>query len=131
MGCLLKSFVKILQTAKLSKLSKQSKSSEPSKLSMPLLVQSFRHKNIERNFRSYTAAEFARRSGKICPSQKLEHLYPKWIFHYSSDSPNVLFKMAAGLVESIIKNHPFIDGNKRAAHLAVGVATGNFGFQRM
>ncbi|CAB4471507.1 unnamed protein product [Rhizophagus irregularis] len=35
MGCLLKSFVKILQTAKLSKLSKQSKSSEPSKLSMP------------------------------------------------------------------------------------------------
>uniref|UniRef100_U9UC48 Uncharacterized protein n=1 Tax=Rhizophagus irregularis (strain DAOM 181602 / DAOM 197198 / MUCL 43194) TaxID=747089 RepID=U9UC48_RHIID len=33
MGCLLKSFVKILQTAKLSKLSKQSKSSESSKLS--------------------------------------------------------------------------------------------------
>lgn len=29
--------------------------------------------------------------------------------------------MAAGLVESIIKNHPFIDGNKRAAHLAVGM----------
>ncbi|PKC56204.1 hypothetical protein RhiirA1_402311 [Rhizophagus irregularis] len=27
--------------------------------------------------------------------------------------------MAAGFVESIIKNHPFIDGNKRAAHLAV------------
>ncbi|CAG8710266.1 3974_t:CDS:2 [Rhizophagus irregularis] len=29
--------------------------------------------------------------------------------------------MAAGFVESIIKNHPFIDGNKRAAHLAVGM----------
>ncbi|CAB4378590.1 unnamed protein product [Rhizophagus irregularis] len=35
--------------------------SHPNHQSYPCpLVQSFKHKNIERNFRSYTAAEFAR-----------------------------------------------------------------------
>ncbi|GBC33707.2 uncharacterized protein OCT59_019330 [Rhizophagus irregularis] len=87
MGCLLKSFVKILQTAKLSKLSKQSKSSEssklskqskssePSKLSMPSSFNPLDTRTLREILgTSYTAAEFARRSGKICPSQKLEYL---------------------------------------------------------
>ncbi|CAG8710263.1 3973_t:CDS:2 [Rhizophagus irregularis] len=80
MGCLLKSFVKILQTAKLSKLSKQSKSSEssklskqskssePSKLSMPSSFNPLDTRTLRE------ILEFARRSGKICPSQKLEYL---------------------------------------------------------
>ncbi|RIA89583.1 hypothetical protein C1645_806170 [Glomus cerebriforme] len=46
---------------------------------------------------------------------------PKWIFYYSDISSAPLFKMAAGLGESIIINHPFLDGNKRAAHLAISM----------
>ena len=41
---------------------------------------------------------------------------PQWMFYYSKAS---LFKMVAGLGESIIKNHAFLDGNKRAGHLAI------------
>src|SRR6266487_447199 len=48
---------------------------------------------------------------------------PKWIFHYNSDSPaspdSLLFKMVAGLAESIVMNHPFLDGNKRAGDIAI------------
>ncbi|CAG8482717.1 13653_t:CDS:2 [Funneliformis caledonium] len=43
-------------------------------------------------------------------------LRPKFMFFYDKTS---LFKMAAGLGESIIKNHTFLDGNKRAGHLAI------------
>jgi death on curing protein len=32
-----------------------------------------------------------------------------------------LFNKAAALMESLIKNHPFIDGNKRTAITAVGI----------
>ena len=39
---------------------------------------------------------------------------PQWMFYYSKAS---LFKMVAGLGESIIKNHAFLDGNKRAGHV--------------
>ncbi|CAI2179438.1 19173_t:CDS:2 [Funneliformis geosporum] len=43
---------------------------------------------------------------------------PKFMFFYNKAS---LFKMAAGLGESIIKNHTFLDGNKRAGHLAISM----------
>ncbi|CAG8525844.1 10044_t:CDS:2 [Ambispora gerdemannii] len=41
---------------------------------------------------------------------------PKFMFFYEKAS---LYRMAAGLGESIIKNHPFLDGNKRAGHLSI------------
>jgi len=43
---------------------------------------------------------------------------PKFMFFYEKAS---LFRMAAGLGESIIKNHAFLDGNKRAGHLAISM----------
>ena len=39
---------------------------------------------------------------------------PKFMLFYEKVS---LFRMAAGLGESIIKNHAFMDGNKRTGHL--------------
>ncbi|CAG8561142.1 5487_t:CDS:2 [Diversispora eburnea] len=42
--------------------------------------------------------------------------YPKFIFFHEKAT---LYRMAAGFGESIIKNHPFLDGNKRAGHLAI------------
>ncbi|KAF0397934.1 type II toxin-antitoxin system death-on-curing family toxin [Gigaspora margarita] len=41
---------------------------------------------------------------------------PKFMFFYDKAS---IFRMAAGLGESVIKNHAFLDGNKRAGHLAI------------
>ncbi|RHZ48432.1 hypothetical protein Glove_551g70 [Diversispora epigaea] len=47
---------------------------------------------------------------------------PQWIFYYSeAQSISLLFRMAASLGESIIKNHAFLDGNKRAGHLAISM----------
>ncbi|CAG8712969.1 35226_t:CDS:2, partial [Racocetra persica] len=47
---------------------------------------------------------------------------PQWMFYYSeAQSISLLFKMAAALGESIIKNHAFLDGNKRAGHLAISM----------
>ena len=43
---------------------------------------------------------------------------PKFMFFYEKAS---LFRMAAGLGESVIKNHAFLDGNKRAGHLAISM----------
>jgi death-on-curing protein len=43
---------------------------------------------------------------------------PKFMFFYDKAS---LFRMAAGLGESIIKNHAFLDGNKRAGNLAINM----------
>ncbi|RIB16506.1 death-on-curing family protein [Gigaspora rosea] len=40
----------------------------------------------------------------------------KFMFFYDKAS---IFRMAAGLGESVIKNHAFLDGNKRAGHLAI------------
>ncbi|CAG8679813.1 3435_t:CDS:2, partial [Racocetra persica] len=41
---------------------------------------------------------------------------PKFMFFYEKAS---IYRMAAGLGESIIKNQPFLDGNKRAGHLSI------------
>ncbi|CAG8639703.1 1654_t:CDS:2, partial [Ambispora gerdemannii] len=47
---------------------------------------------------------------------------PQWMFYYSeAQSIPSLFRMAAGLGESVIKNHAFLDGNKRAGHLAISM----------
>ncbi|CAG8656825.1 4843_t:CDS:1, partial [Paraglomus brasilianum] len=47
---------------------------------------------------------------------------PQWMFYYSeAKSIPSLFRMAAGLGESIIKNHAFLDVNKRAGHLAISM----------
>jgi death-on-curing protein len=39
---------------------------------------------------------------------------PKNLFAYSEQSPS-LAQMAAGYAKGIVANHPFVDGNKRAA----------------
>ncbi|CAG8782079.1 18712_t:CDS:2, partial [Gigaspora margarita] len=47
---------------------------------------------------------------------------PQWMFYYSkAQSIPSLFRMAAGLGESVIKNQAFLDGNKRAGHLAISM----------
>ncbi|CAG8625345.1 1637_t:CDS:2 [Ambispora gerdemannii] len=99
---------------------------------------------------SYVSARFAKRSGEICNPQRLGSLFaparqmnttvkgystknsnneyePKWIeldlfieMHKSIMEAS-LFRMAAGLGESIIKNHAFLDGNKRAGNLAINM----------
>ncbi|CAG8624447.1 897_t:CDS:2, partial [Ambispora leptoticha] len=45
----------------------------------------------------------------------------QYIRDMESQSTPSLFKMAATLGESIIKNHAFLDGNKRAGHLAISM----------
>jgi death-on-curing protein len=40
----------------------------------------------------------------------------------------LLFAKAAALMESLIKNHPFVDGNKRTAITAVGVFLHSCGY---
>ncbi|CAG8513419.1 18641_t:CDS:2 [Acaulospora morrowiae] len=45
-----------------------------------------------------------------------------WMYYYSeAQSIPSLFRMATGLGESVIKNHAFLDGNKRAGHLAISL----------
>ena len=40
---------------------------------------------------------------------------PQQLFHYENPGPA---EMAAAYAEGIVKNHPFIDGNKRAGFMA-------------
>ncbi len=40
---------------------------------------------------------------------------PLQLFHYGEPS---LFELAASYAEGIVKNHPFLDGNKRAGFMA-------------
>lgn len=46
--------------------------------------------------------------GRITSGSQTEEFYP------------TLFEKAAALLESLIRNHPFVDGNKRTALLAAG-----------
>lgn len=39
------------------------------------------------------------------------------------------FAKAAALMESIIKNHPFVDGNKRTAITSAGILLGRYGLR--
>ncbi|HMO51809.1 MAG TPA: type II toxin-antitoxin system death-on-curing family toxin [Kiritimatiellia bacterium] len=43
---------------------------------------------------------------------------PQQLFHYGSPS---MFEMAAAYAAGIIKNHPFLDGNKRAGFIAAAL----------
>lgn len=40
-----------------------------------------------------------------------------------------IFDMAAALLQSLLKNHPFVDGNKRTALLSTGVFLGLNGWE--
>ena len=46
---------------------------------------------------------------------------PKHLFHYSKPS---LFDLAAEYALGIVKNHPFLDGNKRAGFMAAYIFLG-------
>jgi death on curing protein len=45
------------------------------------------------------------------------------------DATLTIFDLAAALCASICRNHPFVDGNKRAAFIALGVTLGLNGFE--
>lgn len=45
---------------------------------------------------------------------------PQFLFHYRSNSLTI-FDLGASYAYGIIKNHPFIDGNKRTAMVSAGV----------
>jgi death-on-curing protein len=45
------------------------------------------------------------------------------------DETSTIFDLAAALCASICRNHPFVDGNKRAAFVALGVTLGLNGFE--
>lgn len=45
------------------------------------------------------------------------------------DDTLTIFDLAAALCASICRNHPFVDGNKRAAIVALGVTLGLNGFE--
>jgi len=45
------------------------------------------------------------------------------------DKTLMIFDLAAALCASICRNHPFVDGNKRAAFVALGVTLGLNGFE--
>ncbi len=53
---------------------------------------------------------------------------PKHLFAYGKPS---LFEMAASYAHGIVKNHPFLDGNKRAGFIAAAlfIETNGFRFQ--
>src|SRR4051794_7940294 len=53
---------------------------------------------------------------------------PYQLIAYSDDTLTI-FDLAAALCASICRNHPFVDGNKRAAFVALGVALGLNGFE--
>jgi death-on-curing protein len=46
---------------------------------------------------------------------------PKQLFHYGSPT---LFELAAEYALGIVKNHPFLDGNKRAGFMAAYIFLG-------
>lgn len=43
---------------------------------------------------------------------------PKQLFHYEE---RPIFDLAAAYAEGIVKNHPFLDGNKRTGFVAAGI----------
>lgn len=51
---------------------------------------------------------------------------PQNLFHYEKQT--TVFRLAAGYGFGIAKNHPFVDGNKRTAFLAMFVFLGNNGW---
>ena len=51
---------------------------------------------------------------------------PLQLFHYSTPS---LFELAASYAHGIVKNHPFLDGNKRAGFMAAYTFLGINGFR--
>ncbi len=51
---------------------------------------------------------------------------PKQLFNY--EKPDI-FEMAAAYISGIVKNHPFIDGNKRTGFLAAYTFLGINGWQ--
>jgi death-on-curing protein len=48
---------------------------------------------------------------------------PKQITAYG-EGPVTVFDLAAALCTSILRNHPFVDGNKRAGFVALGITLG-------
>lgn len=50
---------------------------------------------------------------------------PKQVFHYGSPT---LFELAAEYALGIVKNHPFLDGNKRAGFMAAYTFLGVNGY---
>ena len=52
---------------------------------------------------------------------------PHQIMAYT-DGHVTVFDLAAALCASILRNHPFVDGNKRAGFLALGMMLGINGF---
>jgi death-on-curing protein len=52
---------------------------------------------------------------------------PRQLWSYEAKSD--LARLAAGYAVGLVRNHPFVDGNKRAAFLAVGLFLGLNGFQ--
>jgi death-on-curing protein len=60
---------------------------------------------------------------------------PYQIIAYGDDTLTIfdlaatIFDLAAALCASICRNHPFVDGNKRAAFVALGVTLGLNGFE--
>jgi len=53
---------------------------------------------------------------------------PFQIIAYGDDRATI-FDLAAALAFAVCRNHPFVDGNKRAALLALGLALGLNGFE--
>jgi death-on-curing protein len=53
---------------------------------------------------------------------------PYQLIAYGDDTMTI-FDLAAALCASICRNHPFVDGNKRAAFVALGVTLGLNGFE--
>ena len=70
-----------------------------------------------------TLAEHGGRSG-IVDEGRLDSALarPRQIFHY--ERKHDLARLAAAYAAGLVRNHPFVDGNKRAAFLAVGLFLG-------
>jgi death-on-curing protein len=52
---------------------------------------------------------------------------PRQLWSYEAKAD--LARLAAGYAAGLVRDHPFVDGNKRAAFLAVGLFLGLNGFQ--
>lgn len=52
---------------------------------------------------------------------------PQNLFHYSDSDPS-LFELAAEYALGIVKNHPFLDGNKRAGFMTAYIFLGANGY---
>lgn len=50
---------------------------------------------------------------------------PQQLFHYENPGPT---EMAAAYAEGIVKNHPFLDGNKRSGFMAAALFLETNGF---